>query len=236
MFLQFCVTFWLTPMNIIYMFFAMIIGIIFGVLPGLSATIAIALFASITYAMQFETALVVLLGVYIGAIYGGSVSAILINIPGTGSAAATCLDGHPLALKGEAKNANTLARSASVIGTFLGLIMFVFFTPIITRLALQFTSPEFFWLALFGILICGSVSNSDVAVKGWISGLLGIVAALVGLDDIQGWSRLTFGNPNLLTGIPFVPMTIALYGIPQVVRVMKASAGATVVIPESKKE
>jgi len=227
-FFQYSITYMLQPMNLVIMFGSMIIGIIFGVLPGLSATIAIALFASITYGASLDMALTVLLGVYVGAIYGGSISAILINIPGTGSAAATCLDGHPLALKGEARFANTLARSASLIGTMFGMVVFVLFTPLMTKLALQFTSPEFFWLAIFGILICGSISGSDVKVKGWISGVIGILMALVGLDDIQGWTRLTFGIPDLMSGIPFVPMTIAFFGLPQVVRVMKDSKNIVV--------
>lgn len=211
------------PLHIVFMFGSMIIGILFGVLPGLSATIAIALFASITYGLALESALTILFGVYIGAIFGGSISAILINIPGTGSAAATCLDGHPLALKGETRNANMLARSSSIIGTVFGLAIFVLFTPLVTKLALMFTSPEFFWLSIFGILICGSISNADVKVKGWIAGFIGLLLALVGLDDIQGWTRLTFGIPDLMSGIPFVPMTIAFFGLPQIVKVMKAS-------------
>jgi putative tricarboxylic transport membrane protein len=222
MFVGFIVSIFMNPIAMISMFGSMVIGILFGVLPGLSATIGIALFASITYSLPLESALVILFGVYIGAIFGGSISAILINIPGTGSAAATCLDGHPLALKGETRNANMLARNASVIGTFYGMIIFVFFTPLVTKLALLFTSPEFFWLSIFGILICGSISSSDVNVKGWIAGFIGLLLALVGLDDIQGCARLTFGIPDLLSGIPFVPMTIAFYGLPQIVKVMKA--------------
>jgi len=222
-FLNFWLSFFTSPMNLVFMFFSMIIGIVFGVLPGLSATVAIALFASITYSLDLNTALVILLGIYIGAIFGGSVSAITINIPGTGSAAATCLDGHPLAMRGEVRNANMLARSASVIGTLFGVLIFVFFTPLVTRLALQFTSPEFFWLAIFGILICGSISKSDVPVKGWVSGLIGLLLALVGQDDIYGWNRLCFGNHYLMSGIPFVPMTIAFFGLPQLVRTLKAA-------------
>ncbi|MEA5033705.1 MAG: tripartite tricarboxylate transporter permease [Sphaerochaeta sp.] len=228
MFFVFSGSFLLSPLNLVLMFGSMVIGILFGVLPGLSATVAIALFASITYGMALDVALTILFGVYIGAIFGGSISAILINIPGTGSAAATCLDGHPLALKGETRNANLLARSSSVIGTLFGLAIFVLFTPMVTKLALMFTSPEFFWLSIFGILICGSISNADVKVKGWIAGFIGLLLALVGLDDIQGWTRLTFGIPDLMSGIPFVPMTIAFFGLPQIVKVMKSSGSREV--------
>jgi putative tricarboxylic transport membrane protein len=207
--------------SVLLMLLSMVAGIAFGVLPGLSATIGIALFTGLTYGMELDRALVVLFGVYIGAIYGGSVSAILINIPGTGSAAATCLDGHALAMKGEAANANMLARVASLIGTLFGMLLFLCFTPWITKAALQFTSPEFFWLAIFGILICGSMASPDLPVKGWIAGLVGILIAMVGQEDIHGWERFTFGNPELLTGIPFVPMTIAFFGLPQIVKSMK---------------
>jgi putative tricarboxylic transport membrane protein len=225
-----------TLQNMLLMAGSMIIGITFGVLPGLSATVGIAMFTGLTYSFSLDSALIVLMGVYIGAIYGGSVSAILINIPGTGSAAATCLDGYPLALKGESGNANILARIASVIGTFFGMIVFLFFTPLMTRLALQFTSPEFFWLAIFGILICGSISSTGLIIKGWIAGFIGILMAMVGMEDIQGWQRLTFGIRDLITGIPFVPMTIAFFGIPQIVKTMKSERGAIVEIKDLKKK
>ena len=220
-FIRFSVQF-VTVENILMMFLAVIVGILFGMLPGLSATIGIALFTGLTYGFSLDKALVVLFGIYIGAIYGGSVSAILFNIPGTGSAAATCLDGYPLALKGELVNANILARVSSFIGTLFGMLIFLFLTPIMVKLALQFTSSEFFWLAIFGILICGSLSSPDLPIKGWIAGLIGILMAMVGQEDIQGWERLTFGNANLITGIPFVPMTIAFFGIPQIVKSMKS--------------
>lgn len=213
---------------------AVIVGILFGVLPGLSATIGIALFTGITYGMQLENALIVLFGVYIGAIYGGSVSAILINIPGTGSAAATCLDGYALALKGEAANANILARVSSLIGTLFGMVVFLFFTPVIAEFALAFTSPEKFWLAIFGILICGSMASPDLPIKGWIAGLIGILMAMVGQENIHGWERLTFGNPDLINGIPFVPMTIAFFGFPQIVKSMRS--GETRVQESTRRE
>ncbi|MCX7788218.1 MAG: tripartite tricarboxylate transporter permease, partial [Spirochaetes bacterium] len=125
-------------------------------------------------------------------------------------------------------NANTVARVASVIGSFFGMVIFLFFTPLMTKIALQFTSPEFFWLAIFGILICGAISTPGQAIKGWIAGFIGILMAMVGMEDIQGWERLTFGIRDLITGIPFVPMTIAFFGIPQIVKSMK---GKEEVIP-----
>lgn len=223
-----------TIRNILLMAGSMTIGITFGVLPGLSATVGIAMFTGLTYAFSLDKALIVLMGVYIGAIYGGSVSAILINIPGTGSAAATCLDGYPLAMKGEGGNANIIARIASVIGTLFGMLIFLFFTPLMTRLALQFTSPEFFWLSIFGILICGSISAQGLIIKGWIAGFIGILMAMVGMEDIQGWQRLTFGIRDLITGIPFVPMTIAFFGVPQIVKTMKSERGAVAEMKDLK--
>jgi len=219
-----------TPAHLAVMVGAVLIGILFGTLPGLSATIGIALTAGVTYGWPFDLALVALIGVYVGAMYGGSVSAILINIPGTGSAAATCLDGHPLALQGKAAIANRLARIASLVGTLFGMLVFVLLSPVVAEFALKITSPELFWLAFFGILICGSVAGGGEPLKGWIAGLIGIVLALVGLDTLHGSERLTFGIPELLAGIPFVPMTIAFFGIPQIVRTMQSSGQAEPIV------
>lgn len=196
------------------------LGVVIGALPGLTATLGIALLTGLTFTVPKIYALTVLMGVYFGAIYGGSITAILINIPGTGSAAATCLDGYPLALKGEAGSAIRITRAASVFGTFFGALCLVLITPIVTKLALQFTSAEYFLLALFGILICGSVSASDLAIKGWAAGIIGIFIAMVGIDPLQGMARFTFGNRNLLSGINVIPPMIGFFAIPQIIKTL----------------
>jgi putative tricarboxylic transport membrane protein len=177
--------------NIMLMALAMILGIIAGALPGLSATVGIALLTGITYTFSADVAIIMMIGLYIGAIYAGSLTAILINIPGTGSAAATCLDGYALARQGHAQDAIMTARIASFIGAMFGLIAFILLTPLVVRFALEFTSPEFFWLSIFGILICGSLTNEDLPVKGWIAGMAGMLLSYVGLEDIQAYERFT---------------------------------------------
>lgn len=116
------------------------------------------------------------------------------------------------------------------------MVVFLFFTPLMTRLALQFTSPEFFWLAIFGILICESISAPGLIIKGWIAGFIGLLMAMVGIDDIQGWERLTFGVRDLITGIPFVPMTIAFFSIPQIVKTMKSDRGTVAEVKDINKK
>ena len=215
--------------NMVLMAFAMFLGIIVGTLPGLSATIGIALLTGITYSFNPNTAMIMMIGVYIGAIYAGSLSAILINIPGTGSAAATCIDGHPMALKGMASDAILTARTASFIGSFFGVLCFVLFTPLIRKIALSFTSAEYFWLSIFGILICGSLSAKELPIKGWIAGFLGMMVSFVGLDEMYNFPRFTMGSINLITGIPWVPMMIGTFGVPQIIKLIRNSRDFTII-------
>ena len=170
------------PVNLLVLFGSVILGIIFGALPGLTATLGVALLTTVTYGLDMYTALIALLGIYVGAVYGGSYGSVMINIPGTAAAAATALDGYPLAKKGEAGIALGLTTTVSAIGTSVGMVFVIVFTPLISILAMQFTSFEFFLLAFFGILISGSLSTPDTVQKGWIAGFLGLFLAVVGRD------------------------------------------------------
>ena len=172
-------------------FCSTLLGIIFGALPGLTATLGVALLTTLTYGMTTQGAMVALMGIYVGAVYGGSYGSIMINIPGTASAAATALEGYPMALRGEAGKALGLTTTSSAIGTSIGMIFVVVFTPLIAALALQFTSFEFFLLAFFGIMISGSISCPDTVQKGWITGFLGLFLAMVGRDQLQVYPRFT---------------------------------------------
>jgi putative tricarboxylic transport membrane protein len=194
------------------------LGIIIGALPGLTATMGIALLTGLTYNVPLEYTFTILMGVYVGGIYGGSISAILLNIPGTASAAATALDGHQLALQGKAETAIKVTRLASIIGTLIGVLALALLAPPLTKIALQFRSTEFFMLAFFGVLICGSIGAKDMTIKGWIGGLIGLIIAFVRLDDIEGISRFTFGNTNLLSGVSIIPAMIGFYAIPEVIK------------------
>lgn len=223
------------PMAIALMTASSLLGILIGALPGLTATMGIALMTGLTYSASKVYALTILMGVYIGAIYGGSMSAILLNVPGTPSAAATALDGHQLARKGLAAEAIWVTRTASVIGTFLGIICLATITPLITKLALNFTSAEFFLLAVFGVLICGSISARDLPIKGWIAGLLGMFMAMIGIEDIHAAERFSMGMMELATGVPLIPAMIGFFAFPQIVKALrKGPTGVLPVIEQGK--
>ncbi len=210
-----------SPLNLVVLFGAVLLGIIFGAMPGLTATLGVALLTTLTYGMEQSTALIALLGIYVGGVYGGSYSAILINIPGTAASAATALDGYPLAVKGEGGRALGLTTTASAIGTMVGMLFVVALSPIIARLALQFTSFEFFLLALFGIVISGTLTSPDLVYKGWIAGFLGLFLAMIGRDGLQFYPRFTFGIMQLESRLDVVPVLIGAFGIPQIIQVLK---------------
>ena len=207
----------ITPLNLVVISGSTILGILIGALPGLTSTMGIALLTGITYGLNPTVALLILMGVYVGGTYGGSIAAVLIGIPGTGSAAATILDGHQLARQGKGRMALSLATISSFIGTIFGMILLAVFTPMLQNLALNFTSAEYTLLAIFGVTICGSLTAAGEPIKGWIGGMLGLALSCVGLDQIYGYQRFVFGIPGLMNGIAMVPAMIGLFGIPSVV-------------------
>lgn len=209
------------PANIAVLMLASFMGIVFGAMPGLTATLGVALLTTLTYGMPLATALIALLAMYVGAIYGGSYPAILINIPGTAASAATAMDGYPIAQKGEGGKALGLTTTASFLGTIIGMLCLVAFAPLIADLALQFTSYEFFLLAFFGIVISGTLTSTDLVYKGWIAGLLGLALSTIGRDQLQFYPRYTFDIPALDGGIEVVPVLIGAFGIPQIIKVLR---------------
>ena len=211
----------LQPYNIIVIILATGSGLLMGMLPGLSATMAIALLTGLTYNFPTQSALIALIGVYVGAISGGCQSAILINIPGTPASAATALDGHPIAKRGEGGLGIFLATTASMFGTLISVIFVLSFTPVLTKFALKFASWEFFMIAIFGILICGQLTSNGNALKGWISGILGLIVSMVGLDVVDTFPRFSYGNVNLMGGIQLIPVMIGLFGFPEIVKAFK---------------
>ncbi|MCL2374171.1 MAG: tripartite tricarboxylate transporter permease, partial [Treponema sp.] len=218
-----------SPMFFLALSASTILGIVVGALPGLTATMGLALLTGLTFRMPTEIALPILMGMYVGAMYAGSISGILLNIPGHGAAAASVLDGYPLAQRGEALPALWVTRIGSVIGTIFGMFCLAFFTPLISRVAENFSSPEYFLLALFGVIVCGSLSSPDKPIKGWIAGMLGMMVAFVGIEEIYGFHRFTFGNPHLIGGIPLVPVMIGLFGIPQIITTLRGDRPVMVV-------
>lgn len=209
------------PFVMVILFGSTFMGIVFGALPGLTATLGVGLLTTLTYGMDTGTAMVALLAIYVGGVYGGSYASILLNIPGTAAAAATALDGYPLACKGEGGKAIGMTTTASAIGTMVGMFFVVALSPLIASFALQFTSFEFFLLAFFGILISGTLTSPDLVIKGWISGFLGLFLACVGRDSLQFFPRYTMGFSELESGIEVVPVLIGAFGIPQIIQVLK---------------
>lgn len=199
---------------------ATLLGIIIGALPGLTATMGVALMTTLTYRMQPDAAIQILICIYVGAIYGGSRSAILLNIPGTPASACSTLDGYPLARKGEAGRAMGISTSGSWLGTLVGTMMVALLTPTLGEMALSFGSYEFFWIALFGIVIAGTLSGGD-ALKGYIAGFLGLFVSTIGQETNHAYARFAFGDPNLAGGISLLPALVGAFGVAEVLQVMR---------------
>ena len=202
------------PQTLLYALLGTFLGIVVGALPGLTATMAISILVSLTFGLNTSHAIVILVSVYLGGIYGGSRSAILLNVPGTPSSAATALDGWPLSKKGEGSQAGIIVTTFSTLGGIIGLIILALLTPLIAKFALKFGYWEYFWLAMMGVLISATLTTGEVKnYKGIIAGFTGMLIACVGLDPIHGLPRLTFGFGNLYGGINLVPAMIGLFGL-----------------------
>ena len=212
----------LTPTTMFNALWATAFGLIVGMLPGLTATMGVALLTGLTFRFMPDQAVLVLICTYVGAITGGSRSAILLNIPGTPANAAACLDGYPMAKQGKGGYAIGLAAISSAIGTFFGLLCLATISPLLGSIALKFGSWEFFVLAVFGVIICGNLTAPKDPLKGWIAGLLGLLLSLVGQDPIQALPRFTFGSLQLLGGFSLIPVLVGAYGVGEIVAVMKA--------------
>lgn len=207
------------PMQIAYALGATLVGIVIGLLPGLSATLGIALFTTLTVRMQPTDAILVLVCVYVGAIYGGSRTSILLNIPGTAANAAACLDGHQLAKQGRAGRAMGIATTGSVAGSLFGVLCLAALTPALSEFALKFGAFEFFWLGLLGVLMSGTLTGSS-PIKGWLMGLLGLIVAGIGQDPVHAHERFTFGWNELSGGIALIPALVGAFGFAEVLMVM----------------
>jgi len=200
---------------------ATVAGIIVGAVPGLTATMALALLINLTYSMQLPVAVAFLLGVYVGAVMGGCYSAIMINIPGTPSAAATALDGFILAKKGHGGQAIGVGVIASFIGTLFSIVILIFLTPFLYKIALKFGQWEYFLISVFGIMICGNLSTQSTPIKGWIVGFLGFFTAMIGLDAVYAFPRFTYGSYSLMGGISLIPALIGVFGISEILSVLQ---------------
>jgi putative tricarboxylic transport membrane protein len=205
----------LNPVNLLFVFIGVTSGIIVGALPGLTATMGVALLIPFTFGLDPVQGLVMLVGLFTGGIYGACISSILIGIPGTPAGAATLLDGYTMNKKGQAGKAMGMAVIASWFGGTIGALIMTFASPQIAKVALEFGPPEFFSLAFFGLGIIITVSGKSI-LKGLISGIFGLMLPLVGFDPLSGAPRFTFGSMELLGGITLIPALIGLFGYSQV--------------------
>jgi len=211
------------------LFIGVAVGTVAGAIPGMSATMAVALTLPFTFAMAPITGILLLLGVYKGGIFGGSIPAILIRTPGTPASSATILDGYPLAEKGQAGKALGMALWASCTADLISNLSLILFAGWLASFALSFGPPEFFTLILFSLTIIAGVSG-DSLLRGALSALLGLMLATIGLDLIYGTNRFTFGSPTLMGGLNFIAVLIGLFALPEIIAMVwnpKAHEGKT---------
>jgi putative tricarboxylic transport membrane protein len=195
--------------------FGTLLGIIIGALPGLTATTGVSIFLPMTFFMEPIPGIAFLLGIYCGGMYGGSITAILINTPGTPSGAATVLDGHPLAKQGQALKALQMALYASTIAGLISCIILIVVSPQLAKVALSFGPSEYFALGLFGLTVVCSLSSGNM-IKGLVSACLGLTLSFVGLDPVNGGIRLTFGTVILQNGFTLIPTLIGLFAMSEI--------------------
>jgi putative tricarboxylic transport membrane protein len=205
----------LNPLCMLMIFFGVTLGIIFGAIPGLSATMALALFLPITYSMSPVTGVVLLVSLYIGGISGGLISAILTRIPGTPSSVATCFDGYPLTVKGQGPKALGVGIVYSFIGTIMSTVVLIFMAPLLAKVAINFGAYEYFAVAVFSLTMMAGLSGKSL-VKGLISGFLGCIFATVGMDSIGSVQRYTFGSTQMMSGFNILPVLIGMFAISEI--------------------
>lgn len=192
-----------------------IVGIIFGALPGLNAVTGVSVFLPVTFFLPPVPSIAFLMGLYVGGIYGGSITAILINTPGTPAAAATVLDGYQLTLQGKSRKALDTALYASVFGGIVSCIILTFCAPALASVAIKFGPAEYFTLGVFGMTIVATLTTGNL-VKGLASACIGLFLSFIGLDPVLGTTRLTFGKTELLGGISTVPACIGIFAMTEV--------------------
>jgi putative tricarboxylic transport membrane protein len=201
----------LSPENLLLAFIGCVLGMLVGVLPGFGPAAATSLLLPITFTLGPTAAIIVLAAILYGSAYGGTVTAVLLNVPGETSSVATTLDGYKMARQGRGGQALAIAAIGSFIGGIVGLLGFVLAVPL-SNLALMFGPAEFFGLTIFGLALVAGLGGRSI-VKALISGGLGLIVGLVGIDYITGTPRYTFGQPELLDGINLVPIVMGLFGI-----------------------
>ena len=199
-------------MQIFYVGIGTFAGVYIGAIPGLSATMAVSLLISMTYSWPVNSALAVMMGIWVGGVYGGSRAAILLNIPGAPAAVATTFDGYPLAQRGEAGKAIAVSTIVSVFGGMVGLVVMLLAAPAISSVALRFSPRDYVLLLLMGLMLVGSIGGTS-KFRGIFTACIGLMLGVVGTDAITGLGRLTFGVSDMRSGISYITVMIGMFGI-----------------------
>lgn len=225
--------------NIVAIFGGVAVGIIVGALPGLGPVAVIAIALPFTYLMGSLEAMMLLLGIYIGGIYGGSITGILLNSPGTPNSAATLFDGYPMAQQGKAQKALKMALFGSVTGGILSALGLLLIAPLLAKIALKFGPPEYFAIIVFSLTIIGSVSGKSL-LKGLICATIGLLLSTIGLCPISGTSRFCFDNINLSSGLSIIAMLIGIFALSEVMfqaeKAIRQKGGEAFLTESNKRE
>jgi len=217
------------PEVFVFLMIGTVLGIVVGAIPGLTATMAIALLIPFTFQMNPISGIVMLLAIYASGIYGGGIASILIRTPGTPAAAATVLDGYPMAQQGHAGRAIGIATISSGIGGVFSAVCLALFAPLLATVALRFSAPEYFALAVFGLVVTMSLAG-DAPIKGLAAALAGLLVAMIGLDPIGGFPRFNFGVAEFSGGLNFVAVMIGLFSLSEAFRQLE-TMGTSMPVP-----
>jgi len=201
--------------NLLYCLIGAIVGTLIGVLPGLGPIAGIALLIPATFGLNPTSAIIMLAGIYYGAMYGGSTTSILLNVPGETASVITCIDGYQMAQKGRAGPALATCAIGSFIAGTIGIFGLVFLAPPLAEAALAFGPPEYFSLMVFGFIVLSNVTGTSL-IKSLMMAVVGLIIGTIGIDPVTGDARFTFGSISLLSGIEFVAVAIGLFGIGEV--------------------
>jgi putative tricarboxylic transport membrane protein len=224
----------LSPWNLLYAFVGAVLGTAIGVLPGLGPATTIALLLPVTYTMDATSAVILLAGVYYGAMYGGSTTSILLNIPGEASSVVTCLDGYKMARKGRAGPALGISAIGSFIAGTIGVFLMAMVAPALARFALKFGPAEYSALVFCGLLMAVYLSEESI-LKGLLMMMIGLLLGMVGIDPVHGEERFTFGLLRLTDGINFILVAMGLFAVSELLVNLETPAGAADIFKTSLK-
>ena len=218
----------LSPQNLVYCFFGVLIGTAVGVLPGLGPTASIALLLPVTFHMNMTSGIIMLSGIYYGTMYGGSITSILVNIPGEAASIVTCMDGCQMARKGRAGPALGMAAFGSFIAGTIGTILLMCLAPPLASIAVNLGAPEYFSMMLLGLTLVTSLGGQSI-LRGLMMALLGLAVGAIGLDPISALPRFTFGSLNLQDGLNLAPLAMGLFGLAEVLSTYEEPAGKVMI-------